>query len=123
MKITFKLKNIKLFGYHGVFNNEKTNGQNFEIDIEAIYTLKSNISLANDDINSVINYSDVYKLVVKLFLDERYNLLESIANKISQSIINKYDVEICKVAIRKPNVLIDGELDFVEVEIENQNEK
>ena len=56
-------------------------------------------------------------------MDKRYNLLESIANKISKSIIKKYDIDICKVAIRKPNVLIDGELDFVEVEIENRIEK
>ena len=50
MRITFKLKNIKLFGYHGVFDNEKINGQIFEIDIEAVYNIKNTVCLANDDL-------------------------------------------------------------------------
>ena len=34
---TIKITGIKTFGYHGVFENEKSSGQEFLVDIEYKY--------------------------------------------------------------------------------------
>ena len=116
MKTKILLKNIQVYGKHGVDINEITDGQNFEIDVEVI-TLNKNIN--SDDISNVINYSNIYKTVIKEFNKKRFNLIEVLAYNISGSIIKKYKIISCKICIRKPNVPINGKLDYVQVEVEN----
>ena len=43
MKFKVSLINIKLYGFHGVFSNEKKNGQKFELDVEYIYEHKNDL--------------------------------------------------------------------------------
>ncbi len=54
---------------------------------------------------------------IRKFLKRKYNLIEYLANKIADTITNKYRVNSCKVVIRKPNAPIKGDFDSVEVEV------
>ena len=117
METKIRLKNIQLYGWHGVSNKEKQVGQQFEIDVEVRAILNSDI--VTDDIRQTVNYSDLYDSIVRLFSDKKYNLIETLANKMSLSILKQFDVKACKVIIRKPNAPINGILDSVEVEVNN----
>ena len=117
MEVKIKLKNIQLFGYHGVNDFERQNGQPFEIDVEVIAPHK--FDTVADDLSKSIDYSVLYDHIVNLFSENNNNLLETLANKISISILNKFKVTSCKITIRKPNVPINGKLDSVEVEVNN----
>ena len=110
-----RLKNIQLYGWHGIADKEKKMGQRFEIDIEVSASLDSAID--SDDINLTVNYSDLYDKVVSIFLEKKYNLIESLAKKIARSIIKEFNVADCKVTIRKPDAPINGILEAVEVEV------
>ena len=116
METRIRLKNIKFFGFHGVMNEEKIKGQNFEIDIEVIVEGNKNYS---DDIRRTINYSDLYDHVNKIFQEKKYNLIETLAKRILTSIQKKYKIKNCKVVIRKPNAPMKGKLDAVEIEVVN----
>ena len=116
MKTKILLKNIQIYGTHGVNKEEITDGQFFEIDVE-ITSLNKNIN--NDDLSNVVDYSNIYQTVIDEFNKKRFNLIEILAYNISDKIIKKYKVLSCKIRIRKPNVPINGKLDYVEVEIEN----
>ena len=50
----------------------------------------------------------------------RYNLIETLANKIANGIIDNFEVEKVLVRVRKPKVQINGILDTVEVETEKK---
>ena len=115
METVIRLNNIQLFGYHGVYDNERTDGQKFEIDVQ----IKANVRKAidKDEISETIDYSCVYNDIVKVFSSKKYQLIEKLANDISYLICKRYKINNCKVVIRKPNVLILGCLDNVEVEI------
>ena len=52
METKIRLKNIQLFGWHGVADKEKKIGQQFEIDIEANAQL--NPAIQSDDIVQAI---------------------------------------------------------------------
>jgi 7,8-dihydroneopterin aldolase/epimerase/oxygenase len=110
-----RINNIKLFGYHGLLESEKHTGQVFEIDIEVITDFSK--SFLNDDLRFTINYAETFDIVRNVFNNQRYNLIESLANEISESILNQNGVESVKVIVRKPDAPINGEFDNVEVEI------
>ena len=115
METKIRLNNIQLYGYHGVGDYEKKNGQQFEIDIEVYTDLTAAIN--TDNIDSTTNYTALYDIVVNVFTSHRYNLIESLANQIASTLTDNFCLSGCRVIIRKPDAPINGILDTVEVEI------
>ena len=111
MKI--KINEIKLFGYHGLYDIEKENGQDFIINIvvEAGYRDKY-----HDSIESTIDYVKIANQVKATFNENRYNLIETLAIDISDAIMKDEAVDATTVSIKKISPPIDLELESVEVE-------
>jgi len=55
-----KIKDLKLFGYHGVKQEEKTSGQNFLFNISINIAKESfgKDGLYQDNISNTVNYSE-----------------------------------------------------------------
>jgi dihydroneopterin aldolase len=117
METKIRLNNIQLYGWHGVGDDEKETGQQFEVDVEILLNLTSII--ASDDIKKTVDYSELYRFVVSKFSEKKYNLIETLAHNITMSIKQEFPVKSCKVTIRKPDAPINGILDTVEVEVDN----
>ena len=115
METKIRLKNIQLFGCHGVSDKEKNNEQKFDIDVEVSIDLKGDIRA--DDINKTVDYSSIYDKVEGVFYEKKYNLIETLANQIASCMISNFSVAYCKVIVRKPDAPINGIIDTVEVEI------
>ena len=110
-----KLEKLTFFGYHGVNQEEIQNGQDFVLDLSVHYQLSNN----SDDIENVIDYMVLYGLVKNTFQKKRFNLLESLGQKILDNIKTKYDsVFHMKLNIRKPSIAVDNNKDFINVEVE-----
>jgi len=110
-----RLNNMTFYGYHGVYDFEKEQGANFEIDLELFTTLSK--SSNSDNIEDTINYEEVYELIKKEFGLKSYFLLEKLANSISSSILKEYKIEKLIIRVRKIDAPIDGKLDNVEIEL------
>ena len=106
---------------HGCSEVEKTNPQIFEVDTE----VDTNLSLAmeDDNIDSTIDYSTLYKLVEKIVINNTYNLIEKLAGSIINQIFEQFTVNKVIVTIRKPDPPIEGKFDHVGIRIERENEK
>ena len=115
METRIRLKNIQLYGWHGVADKEKKMGQQFEIDVEA--SLNCNQAISKDDITKTVDYSLIYDFVVNKFSSRKYNLIEALAGDIAQSLAKEFTLDSCKVIIRKPDAPINGILDTVEAEV------
>ena len=112
---TIRLKNMKIYAYHGVNNHEKKFGAEFQIDLELTYNNKSFIS---DKLKDVINYEEVYVDVENCVKENKFNLIEALAEKILNVIMLKYAiVESSIVRVRKPFAPIKGIFDNIEFEI------
>ena len=106
---TIRLKNMKIYAYHGVNNHEKKFGAEFQIDLELTYNNKSFIS---------DKLKDVYVDVENCVKENKFNLIEALAEKISSDIMLKYTVvESSVVRVRKPFAPIKGIFDNIEFEI------
>ena len=111
MKI--KINGIKLFGYHGLYDIEKENGQNFVINIviETDYRGKERETLDN-----TIDYVEIAAQVKKTFNKNRYNLIETLAIDITNTIMINKEIKSATVSVKKTKPQIDLELESVEVE-------
>jgi len=114
MDTKIRINNIQLFGYHGVDEKEKSDGQSFEIDIEVSLVYDEAIS---DNLQDTVDYSLIYDEINDIFSQRKYNIIEYLANQIATTITDKFNVNNCKVLIRKPNAPINGNFDSVEVEV------
>jgi len=102
MKYRYKIKDLKLFGYHGVYNNEKKDGQFFLINIS--YNVHYNRKLV-DNVKNVIDYVSICNDVALIFND-RCDLIEILILKIKDSLEKKYknttfEIEITKMMSQK----------------------
>ena len=110
------LENIRLYGYHGAIPNERELGQRFEIDVEVLADLEE--AVATDDMKKTVNYETVYRLVEAEVVNEKYHLLEALANKLARDVLDKFENALeVTVRIRKPNVPIAGSIDHVQIEV------
>jgi len=109
MKI--KINKLKLFGYHGVYDEEKKDGQDFQISLTI--TLKS--KPVDDDIRSAVDYSLIVEDVKETFESKRYNLIESLAMDISDRLMLDQRIKSVSVSVEKINPPIDAELNSIQV--------
>ena len=111
------IKNLKIYAYHGVNEAEKQNGQIFLIDVKLKFKSLSNACLS-DDINDTISYSKIIKTVSKVATENKYNLLETLAEKIASTILNEYSLaQKVSVCVKKPMAPIKASFDYVGVKI------
>jgi dihydroneopterin aldolase len=111
-----RLKGLRFFGYHGVYEEEKTKGQEFIIDVE-IFTPTQGAG-SSDVLSQTVNYAEVYKQIKDIVENQRFDLIEALAQKIADTIKSSYEaVNEVIVKVKKPQAPIGGPMDYVEIEI------
>jgi dihydroneopterin aldolase len=116
MENIIRIKKATFYGYHGVRTEEQSVGGKFEADVD-IYT-NFEKAAANDSLQDTIDYHKVYKFLYKLALEQKHYLIETLAMKIADELLMKFD-SIVKIAVRvrKNNPPLGGVVDCVEVEV------
>jgi dihydroneopterin aldolase len=100
------LKDINLFGYHGVTDLERISGTEFCINISIV--LKSNEQNPIIQLSDTIDYSDVFTLL-KVEFAKPEQLLEVLANRIASEIEKKFKLaQSVELSIMKVNAPIAG---------------
>ncbi|WP_010681129.1 dihydroneopterin aldolase [Acetivibrio cellulolyticus] len=115
------LKDIKLYGYHGVYQEERQTGQYFHIDVDISVDLKQ--AGITDDIINTVDYSKIYDIIKRINENNKFRLIESFAHNISQEMLSTYEeIKDITVQIRKPDAPIDGDFGWVGVEIKRSRD-
>jgi dihydroneopterin aldolase len=110
-----KLSNIVFYAHHGYYEAERELGQRFEVDIEVECDLRDKIT--NDDLKLTIDYRHIYAIAKDAFENNKFKLLETVANRIAAQIIQIDPVQAVLIRVRKPHVPLKGFLDHIEIEI------
>ena len=110
------LKGIQGFGYHGVFEDEAKNGQNFFVDLE-IYLDLSRASVS-DELSETIDYGSLADLVVEEITGERVQLIERLAGRIADRIKDNFpQISHIAVSVHKPDAPISAQTTDISVTI------
>lgn len=113
------IKGLKLKGYHGVMDFEKEQGQEFVLDITA--SLDFTGARLSDNLNDTVSYADMIETVKTVFLSEKNDLVERVAERIATALLENYKkLDSVTILLKKPQAPINEEFDFVGVEITKQ---
>lgn len=108
-----KLKNIRVFSYHGCLDEEGKIGSEYRVDLK----IKGDLSRSakTDDLSDTIDYVHLNK-IVKEEMAIRSKLLETVAERILVRIMDELlKVQKAKVAVSKINPPIGGNVAMVTV--------
>ncbi len=94
------LNDISLYGYHGILPEERQRGQEFIVTVEMEVNFKG--IGATDNIEDTVNYADVIEKIKAVVEGQAYNLLETVAEKISEEILSFPKVVGVKTTVGKP---------------------
>jgi dihydroneopterin aldolase len=109
--VTIELYGLELFGYHGVLESEKANGQRFLYDL----WLDVGERGRSDRIEEAVDYREVVDAVREV--NERpHELLESLAADVADVLTERFALPWVRVRVRKPDVGLPVEFSAVAVE-------
>ena len=98
-----ELDGVVLPGFHGVLEEERTQGQRFRFDVA--------IELAEpreDDIDATVDYRDLVAVVREVSDGTRYRLLETLAAAVADELARRFPVEHVRVRVGKPDLELEG---------------
>ena len=115
-----RIKNLKVKARHGVYEFERKKDGTFELDIELYLSLEK--SGQSDKLEHTIDYDNIVSIVINVFTEKNYNLLEAAAESVCEKLL--YALKVAKVIlrVRKPHAPINAEFDTIEVELIKENE-
>jgi dihydroneopterin aldolase len=112
------LANMQFQGRHGYYDHELLTPQPFEVDIELLLDLQP--AGVDDDLGLSVDYGKVYGAVRQIVESTSYRLLEALAEAISHELLADFEVAEVIVRLRKPEVRLEGPLDYAGVEIQRR---
>ncbi len=109
------VRGIQFYGYHGVSDEERRQGQRFLLDVE----LSVDLSQAGerDELSASIDYAEVLNLVRQIGEREQYHLLEGLAERVAAVLLERFPVSSVRVRASKPAPPLPGAFESVGVEI------
>lgn len=111
-----EIKGLKIYGYHGVLEEEKKNGQPFLIDAKLFFDV-SRVGML-DELDNTIDYSKVCETIKAVFLEKKYDLIETAAEAVARAVLINYEkVEEVNIILHKPEAPIPMEFMDVSVNI------
>ena len=117
MSDSIVIKGIRGFGYHGVFEQETKNGQEFYVDVELFLDLAP--ASQSDALEDTIDYGAVCDVVLACITGKPVQLIEKLAGDIADALLNSYTIlSHVKVIVHKPQAPVNAEVLDISVAIE-----
>lgn len=114
---TIELAGIELFGYHGVNEDERRDGQTFVFDV---WLDVPDGTGASDLIEDTVDYREVVALVREISDGRRFQLLEALAATLADAMLARFPADAVRVRARKPQVKLDPPVDYSAVTVERR---
>ena len=107
------LSGLKVRGYHGVYEHERRNGQDFLVD--ATLWLDSRPAAASDDLADTVDYGGLANRLATVVEGEPVNLIETLAARLCELCMADERVIAAEVTVHKPQAPIAREFADVAV--------
>jgi len=112
--VKIELHGVEVFGYHGATQVEERDGQAFLFDV----SLWPREEPDADEIARTIDYRDVAACVREVSDRERVHLLETLAMRVADELLERFAAERVRVRARKPHVQLDPPAEYSAVTVE-----
>ena len=97
------INNLEVEAVIGIFQWEREVRQLISVDIEMDFDNKT--AAQSDDIKDALNYKLVGKRVAAFIQNSKFQLVETLAEKISKIILKEFPVSKVKIKVSKPGAM------------------
>ena len=106
MLTSIRIEKMHFHAHHGVMEQERRVGNEFEVTIEVVYPFEK--AMESDDLNDTLNYADIYEIVAEE-MSIPSELLENVAGRIVTEIEKRCPQLISfSVRVSKKRPPVDG---------------
>jgi 7,8-dihydroneopterin aldolase/epimerase/oxygenase len=99
-----ELRGLTIRGRHGVFEQERADGQDFVVDITVWIDLVD--AAASDDLTDTYDYGALAQRAADIVAGPARKLIETVAGEIAEDVMNDDRVHAVEVTVHKPQAPI-----------------
>ncbi len=114
------LSGVRGRGFHGVFEHEKRDGQDFVVDVELAVDLGA--AGRSDDLVDTVNYGEIGAAVLARIEGEPCDLIERLADVIASDALSHSEVDEVVVTVHKPQAPVGVPFGVVTVRVVRRRE-
>ncbi len=112
-----RIYDLKIYAYHGVFEEEKREGQEFFLN--AVLYLDFRKAGQKDDLSLSVHYGDVCHFMNRYFTENRFQLIEAAAEHLAEAVLLKFPlIHHIELEIKKPHAPIGLPFGNISVKLE-----
>ncbi len=100
---TIFLRDLEVNATIGIFEWEKRIKQKVRIDLEMGTDIAK--AAASDAIEDTLDYKSISKRIIQFVEDSRYELIETMIEKVSEILLSEFNIPWVKVTISKPGAV------------------
>lgn len=109
------IEGIGVWAHHGVLPHERDLGQRFLIDVALDLDLAP--AGASDDLADTVDYGALSQAIHDRVAGERHDLLERVAERVAELVLEDVRVAAVDVAVRKPSAPLTVAAREIRVEV------
>jgi 7,8-dihydroneopterin aldolase/epimerase/oxygenase len=111
-----ELRGLRASGICGALPEEQVRAQPFEIDLDVVVDLAP--AGRSDDLADTVDYGALCEAVERIVTTERFTLMERMAERISEAVLDDERVTSTAVTVRKLRPPVPQHLDTAGVRVE-----
>ena len=115
-----ELRGLRVFGYHGVLDSERQEGQEFVID--AVLWLDTAPAAATDDLSLTVDYAALAGRLVTIAAGPPVQLIETLAQRLADAAGAEPLAREVEITVHKPQAPVGHPFGDVAVTIRRQSE-
>ena len=108
-----ELRGLRVRGFHGVYDHERRDGQDFVVDITVWMDLDA--AAASDDLADTLDYGALAQRAADVVAGPPRQLIETVAAEIADGVLADERVHATEVVVHKPTAPIP--LEFADVAV------
>jgi dihydroneopterin aldolase len=108
-----ELRGLRVRGHHGVYAQERREGQDFVVDVTVWLDLAP--AAASDDLADTVDYGELAKRTASIVGGEPCDLIEAVAGRVADDVMADPRVQAVEVVVHKPQAPIP--LEFADVAV------
>lgn len=114
---TLTIKGLQFHAYHGYYEKERSEGNDFEIDL--IFRGDLRKAGDSDDLRDTIDYQEVLDIVTSVMEGPSRKLIETLAKRIGDQLFDYFkEASELEVAVRKLNPPLDTKTAYSEIRMQ-----
>lgn len=113
-----RINGMRFWGRHGARPNEKDRTQPIDVDVDIAADLAK--SSTSDSLADALDYDGVYAMCERIVTGQSFTLLEALARRIGESILEDARVREAVIRVRKPR-LLNGATPEIEIRLQRHS--